>query len=804
MHRAPSSRFPNLGSPGRIRAAVLATLLAALAPGTLRAATPIGLDALGNPDALPLLREQTRLIQFSSYDRTGEPSDANDDRNTWLRRDEHGDYVLYEDAGPGCVYRIWMTWSQTEFVTNNRIRIYFDGEAIPRVDRNVGDFFSGTNAPFVRPFVGDKASSAGGMYCLLPFPYARGCRIATTWFPPESERPQHWPANWGYYQITGHRFASTNGVTTWTGLEDAGRVTQQWARCGVDPKSATGTTVAAGSVDLAAGSTTTVFTASGSGCIASLRLDPEPHDAATLAAVRLIAQWDDEPVPAVDAPLGAFFGSAFGETTATALMTGMRTGGWYACHFPMPFWTNAAIRLVHTGTQAVVRVDYTIAWGTNGYDRARAGRFHARHAQREMPGDGSDFAMLDIAGRGHIVGLHLAATSSVSSLAFLEMDDRLFLDGAGSPAAHGTGAEDYFNGGWYWLGVTNLCLPLHGLTAAHLVNGQPGNWAAAYRHQLGDVVPFESSARFLMEVVPAYTTSSRWESVVFYYALPGTNAGLVRCAATEAGDPAAEAAAGWTATAAAAPLTNAWRYPGRQPFADETDAGRSITGAVEFAVPLSVPNAGIVLRRRMDAGIAGQRAEVRVDGRIAGTWDAPDGSFSNSANRWCDAEFLVPPAFTAGKTGVVVHIERDASTDAPWTDYRDEAFAIVPPDRADDADLDGLPDVWEVLHFGWAGGAEATGDPDGDGQPNGDECIADTDPTNGASFFAIAGAAINSGGLAIQAASNRIYRVQRATDLAAGDWADNGGAVTGAGSRVDLPIAPGAGGFFRVRAARGE
>ena len=256
--------FPNLGKRTLARAA--AWLAAAGSAVAAAAGAPAGLAALGDPDALPLLRENTRVIQCSSFDRTGDGDEANDDRNTWLRRDAAGEYVLYEDDGPGCVYRIWMTCSQAGFVTNNRLRVYFDGETLPRIDLNIGEFFSGTNAPFLRPLVGDKTASAGGMYCYLPFPYARGCRITTTWFPPESERYQHWPADWGYYQITGHRFDSTHGLATWTGAEDAAPVLHQWTHCGEDFRPAAGATVATGSVIVAAGATATVFSVSQPGC----------------------------------------------------------------------------------------------------------------------------------------------------------------------------------------------------------------------------------------------------------------------------------------------------------------------------------------------------------------------------------------------------------------------------------------------------------------------------------------------------------------------------------------------------------
>jgi hypothetical protein len=51
-----------------------------------------------------------------------------------------------------------------------------------------------------------------------------------------------------------------------------------------------------------------------------------------------------------------------------------------------------------------------------------------------------------------------------------------------------------------------------------------------------------------------------------------------------------------------------------------------------------------------------------------------------------------------------------------------------------DADGDGLPDAWEILHFGSTTN-NSNGDPDGDGVPNGNEFTGGTNPNNGDSFF---------------------------------------------------------------------
>lgn len=63
----------------------------------------------------------------------------------------------------------------------------------------------------------------------------------------------------------------------------------------------------------------------------------------------------------------------------------------------------------------------------------------------------------------------------------------------------------------------------------------------------------------------------------------------------------------------------------------------------------------------------------------------------------------------------------------------------VPPD----ADGDGLPDAWEVSHFGSAATWDGNDDPDGDGATNAEEFAAGTDPSDPASHPATGG---SSGG----------------------------------------------------------
>jgi hypothetical protein len=82
---------------------------------------------------------------------------------------------------------------------------------------------------------------------------------------------------------------------------------------------------------------------------------------------------------------------------------------------------------------------------------------------------------------------------------FFEGDDIAIVDGENT--IHGTGSEDYFNGGWYAFIDTwdrAMSLPVHGSLAYSLAYGRTG----AYRWHLNDKISFKESLNYSMEHGP--------------------------------------------------------------------------------------------------------------------------------------------------------------------------------------------------------------------------------------------------------------------------------------------------------------
>ena len=225
--------------------------------------------------------------------------------------------------------------------------------------------------------------------------------------------------------------------------------------------------------------------------------------------------WDGSAAPAVEAPVGDFFGIGHCEYKPfTSLPLGMSSGGFY-CYWPMPYRKGFRIELEnldeHMGTEVFLNANYQeLASITDDH-----GYFAAQfHTGRRQPTE--DITVLETTGRGHYAGVTLSMQGRpLNYLAFLEAPEYVFIDDDwDQPRLVGTGLEDYFNGGWYFR-EDEFVGPLHRAPLKDSLRSM----ISMYRFHLNDAVNFARRirVRFVNPWESGRLNEYWFSSVAYYY-----------------------------------------------------------------------------------------------------------------------------------------------------------------------------------------------------------------------------------------------------------------------------------------------
>jgi len=422
------------------------------------------------------------LKTLTSFDRTG----GNNDFNNFAGKSrDAGWMVLADEKGPGCIRRFWMTGTDP----GHPIRIYIDGEKSPRIDSTIDDLF-GRTAPWTPPL-----SQYVNMcfYSYIPITYNKSIRI-------EVKEPNVHPL-WGlrriFFQLAVETFTPETGVESYPAtfsqdqLMAARQMNEKWQ-----------TMIESRVIPALENKTSTSITSQSSGTLVELtgplvmnrwtiHVQPEdPQSWSAMDKARLIDDavlriyYDGQTAPSIDVPLGDFFANAWNRRSyGSVWMTSAETG--YECRLPLPFKQGIKVELLNGSDKPVtVAFSYT----TSSYPTNFPGYLHAEY-RKSGPGGGQNHLVTKMNGRGKYLGCFLGVTGLDTSWWILEGDERMWVDGNSNPVWHGTGLEDYFNGGWYYRGVA--------------FGGLNGNLdrapfrSAQYRHQHPDPVTF--SQYFSME-----------------------------------------------------------------------------------------------------------------------------------------------------------------------------------------------------------------------------------------------------------------------------------------------------------------
>ena len=467
---------------------------------------PVGLEELVRLDLLPRLKHSSKVGMFSSYDRTGGNDDGFNGTHSYLRKQADGGLVLAEIDGPGVLTRIW-----TPTPSDDTIEFYFDGEAKPRLVIPFRQLFTGARYPFVEPLAG---FGAGGFFSYVPIPFEKSIRVVA-----RAEQIRFYQINYSVYP-QGTALRSYAGYETLDGKGLLERARVIFAKAGGDlsadvaPPGAK-LNVERAATTLAPGRTAVLWETSRPGRIVGLRIWPPERLAGLERVVTLKISFDGQ--PAVLTPAGDFFGASFGAPAAKSLFVGTANGVSY-CYFPMPFDSSARIELIDESDdmpERQVEADIITADVPRAPDEAR---FHALWRRENPVPQGKPYTFLDVMGRGHVVGAALQAQGAQpASTGFFEGDDQAILDG--ELVAHGTGSEDFFNGGWYnvigrWM--DRVSFPLSGCLDYKNALSRTGG----YRMFVADAYPFHESAKLTIEHGPVENRAEAdYASVVYFYTM---------------------------------------------------------------------------------------------------------------------------------------------------------------------------------------------------------------------------------------------------------------------------------------------
>ncbi len=460
---------------------------------------------------LPRYMDNSIVKQISSYDRTGGNDDGFDGTYSSIREEADGSLVVFEVKGKGVIERIW-----TPTPTDDTLDFYFDGNAEPAFSIRYRDLFSGEVYPFVSPLSG---SIVGGNYTYLPIPFENGVKIVF-----RGEKIL-------FHQFQYRELDNDVPVKTFDinfqddekGLLES--LASMWGNkessvANFYPEFDGEIETVNTSETLEPGQSILLAEFNKGGRILGLEIDDAANFEGLSKQVDLRIIWNDEDKPAVYAPLADYFGYAFGDISMNGLLQGVKNNTVFSC-FPMPYDRGAKVELVYREiteeNQAPIQVNARVYNHIQARDPDTEGKFYA-YWKYESPELGKPYVLLEGEGKGHYVGtvLHSQATSFTRFTEFFEGDDQTTIDG--ELTVHGTGSEDYFNGGWYaqpngW--VEKKGTHLHGCLDYSL----PFSRTGGYRLFISDKMPFNKSIEHQIEHGPVDNNREvAYSSVAMYYA----------------------------------------------------------------------------------------------------------------------------------------------------------------------------------------------------------------------------------------------------------------------------------------------
>ncbi|WP_020523781.1 glycoside hydrolase family 172 protein [Catelliglobosispora koreensis] len=216
----------------------------------------------------------------------------------------------------------------------------------------------------------------------------------------------------------------------------------------------------------------------------------------------LRAYWDGAEQPAIEVPVGDFFGQGwctFAQLSSAVIAANPHGG--FNSYWPMPFAGAARLTIENLSPEPAI-VYYQLTYETNVDVPAGTGYLHAQFRRSNPLPDKTTHLILDtVEGAGKYVGTYMAWGVNRPGW-WGEGELKMYLDGdTDYPTICGTGTEDYFGGAWNFdvpgNGYTTYSTPYLGL---HQVLKPDGLYYSQqrfgmYRWHTADPVHFHTDLR---------------------------------------------------------------------------------------------------------------------------------------------------------------------------------------------------------------------------------------------------------------------------------------------------------------------
>lgn len=474
-------------------------------------------------DHLPAL-EHSKTMLSSTWHRSGDIGDPHD-----FKRIEGDLNILLDAEGSGCVHRIFTGVVKDDVLAGTRIQVFLDRSKTPLFDMPAVEFFDDKDGPLPYPLVFHKTYPG----TLFPIPFAKHCLIQLV--------NKQQKKNWGnFWQITYTRYAPGTQVQSlsWpldpSQQQEVQKTCQAWLQAESSPPASPDKWDVDKSFSVNAGCTER-FELLGVHNIGEMRVRVEPATPEILRHLRLRINWDRQPHPSVDVPIGYLFGHGDSGHVEDARFSSLLlsvTDREAISRFPMPFEEGARFEFENGSTIKVDTLDIKLKYASAKQQiPANFGRFHATwHEEPSATSDAPRYGTLSLPAhhvlerkaRGKYVGAMLRIPWPYEPW-WGEGDWLIWTDETGwPPSYHGTGSEEYFNSGWGRFDRKAV---------SGYVRTRPGD-VAVYSFHLNDAFQFQDFIRVAVETV-GYKEGQdiieekhpRWGTTAYWYALPAQPAG---------------------------------------------------------------------------------------------------------------------------------------------------------------------------------------------------------------------------------------------------------------------------------------